>query len=36
MNSNVKNSLLDNTTQEIRSLPFGRDRFAASYWLFMV
>ncbi|CAF1411671.1 unnamed protein product [Rotaria sp. Silwood1] len=35
LNQTFKNTLVDKTAREIKSIPLGRDRFGMSYWLFM-
>ncbi|UJR15301.1 hypothetical protein I4U23_002254 [Adineta vaga] len=35
LNQTLKNTLIEQSSSEIRSLPFGRDRFGAFYWFFM-
>ncbi|CAF0891692.1 unnamed protein product [Adineta ricciae] len=35
LNQTFKNTLVDKSAREIKSIPIGRDRFGVSYWLFM-
>jgi hypothetical protein len=36
LNQTLRNTLIDKSSREIKSLPLGHDRFGGSYWFFMV